>query len=173
MFLHPLARAKYHKPIVQREGEEWRTPTLLSPQTFNSAANLGPWPRKASQGHAISSSSRTQRGDRLVVRETQVRNEAVRVSRGALFRGWKREISCEKRELLIGKRFEGSPILLVSSSQVPSKRNKCERVHGEGERARGKETAFPFHYGKRGGHGWPLEETPLVELNGLRHKIER
>jgi hypothetical protein len=40
-------------------------------------------------GHAISSPSRTQRGDRPVVRETQARNEAVREgeSRGRFFEG--------------------------------------------------------------------------------------
>lgn len=42
---------------------------------------------EASQGHAISSPSRTQRGDRLVVRETQVRNEAVRVRAEGAFSG--------------------------------------------------------------------------------------
>lgn len=39
------------------------------------------------QGHAISSRSRTQGGDRPVVRETQARNEAVRVRAEGAFPG--------------------------------------------------------------------------------------
>jgi hypothetical protein len=46
---------------------------------------------------------------------------------------------------LIGKRFEGSP----ATRLLASKRNKGVCVHGEGERTRGKEATFPFHYGKR------------------------
>jgi hypothetical protein len=77
-------------------------------------------------------------------------------SRGRFSGGRNREISCEKwRGLLIGKRFDEGSRLLVSPKQK-------KQVHGEGERTRGKEATFPFHYGKGGRHGWPLQETPLI-----------
>ena len=108
------------------------------------------------QGHAISSRSRTQGGDRPVVRETQARNVAVRVRAEGAFPGGGTEKFLAKSDevLLIGKRFEGSP-----TTRLPQ--TKETRACGVSPWGRGKEATFPFHYGKGGRHGWPLQETPL------------